>query len=318
MASQSSPCPFAHQQPPHSKCCGLYSYLVAKPNVAFICLLYLIFHSSKIECICAIYYTTNHGTQFMNPSVLKLQGIPIAVIHRADPCIWELKTTRYPVPKADEQPRPAPCFLAKDIAVPFVEWKPGIRLPGPPPSPQYHDALTVREQFMGLKTEKHFLDFLNRIGRFSSLPKAENHQGWLLSELEIYQQLFGEFSQRPPDMWNEYVEGISPKSKVPAGIKSALWHSTSYKVEFRWKSTLQPKWLGANNLAVIETTDAISSILATITIDHLRGARLRACARKDCSQIFEITSRHKRKYCSNYCGHLVSVRRTRKRQRRKG
>ena len=69
-------------------------------------------------------------------------------------------------------------------------------------------------------------------------------------------------------------------------------------------------------MAVIETEDVVSSILATLIIDHLRGAKVKVCARRDCSNFFEITSRHEKKYCQQYCAHIESQRRTRKKQKR--
>jgi len=54
------------------------------------------------------------------------------------------------------------------------------------------------------------------------------------------------------------------------------------------------------------------AIRMTVTIDLLKKLRFRTCARRDCALPFAIQSKHKRKYCSQYCGHLESVRRNRK------
>ena len=129
--------------------------------------------------------------------------------------------------------------------------------------------------------------------------------------------MFTELATRSPETWNEYAQGlISPKSIVHRGIVSALALSSKHKIEFHWKGKPPVDWYGARNLAVIETTDALSAIVTTIELDHLRGAKFGACARTDCPQFFEITSNHKRKYCSQYCAHFASVRRTRARQKR--
>lgn len=53
------------------------------------------------------------------------------------------------------------------------------------------------------------------------------------------------------------------------------------------------------------------AIKTSITIDFLRGARFKLCARKDCGNRFEADRKGKR-YCQQYCAHLVSVRRGRK------
>jgi len=55
------------------------------------------------------------------------------------------------------------------------------------------------------------------------------------------------------------------------------------------------------------------SILATIQFKLVQGAKFRTCARKDCRLPFEVISRHKRRFCTQYCAHLTSLR-----QRRKG
>jgi CGNR zinc finger len=60
-------------------------------------------------------------------------------------------------------------------------------------------------------------------------------------------------------------------------------------------------------------TDACQvAIRMTTTIDLLRQLQFKTCARPDCGVPFPVTSNHKRDYCSQYCGHLESVRRSRK------
>jgi hypothetical protein len=62
---------------------------------------------------------------------------------------------------------------------------------------------------------------------------------------------------------------------------------------------------------------SVNSCLAAIdtatTVDFLRGVHFKICARKDCGKPFAADRKGKR-YCEQYCAHLVSVRRTRKRQ----
>lgn len=61
----------------------------------------------------------------------------------------------------------------------------------------------------------------------------------------------------------------------------------------------------------VETFDCEPAIRMTVTIDLLRQVKFKTCARADCGQPFSIASAHKRKYCTQYCGHLESVRRSR-------
>jgi len=60
-------------------------------------------------------------------------------------------------------------------------------------------------------------------------------------------------------------------------------------------------------------TDACQhAIRMTVTIDLLRRLTFKTCARRDCGLPFPVTSKHRREYCSQYCAHLESVRRSRK------
>ena len=61
-----------------------------------------------------------------------------------------------------------------------------------------------------------------------------------------------------------------------------------------------------------------TAICMTVTVDLLRRSKFKICARKDCRVPFEVKSKHKRKYCSQYCAHLESVRRNRKNQSKSG
>lgn len=54
------------------------------------------------------------------------------------------------------------------------------------------------------------------------------------------------------------------------------------------------------------------AIRLTIAADFLRGIAFKVCGRRDCATPYAVTTRHRRKYCSQYCGHLESVRRQRK------
>jgi hypothetical protein len=64
----------------------------------------------------------------------------------------------------------------------------------------------------------------------------------------------------------------------------------------------------------IQTHRCEGAIKATVTIDLLRRLKFKTCARPDCAAPFAISSKRKRKYCSQYCGHLQSVRKNRKKQ----
>jgi hypothetical protein len=71
-------------------------------------------------------------------------------------------------------------------------------------------------------------------------------------------------------------------------------------------------------VGVITITDAMQLLLATIFLDLARGLKFKFCARKDCGDLFVVTSKHKRRYCCQYCAHLESVRKQRRNEKRKG
>ncbi len=275
------------------------------------------------------------------------------VVHQVHPYVWKLRHNPQRPNKLGDSTAPTLCFMPSEIDNPFVKWKKGISFPAPRPPLEYCDALMLRERFMELRTEREFGDFLRFVGRFSPLVEAERRYGWSLRDLIGCQEMFRELALRSPDTWNEYAQGlISPTSNVTRGIVAAVTQAHPHTIEFRWnaapekettkgwdaapKRERREKWHDApkrklrrvikprpleksrlvTNHAVIETTNAISAILTTIELDHLRGAKVGSCARADCPAFFEITSSHKRKYCTQYCAHLASQRRTRKRQKR--
>ena len=63
-------------------------------------------------------------------------------------------------------------------------------------------------------------------------------------------------------------------------------------------------------------TTCLDCIYASITIDFLRRVPFRICKRPDCGTPFAADRRGKQ-YCSQYCAHLVSVRRTRRELKKK-
>jgi len=67
--------------------------------------------------------------------------------------------------------------------------------------------------------------------------------------------------------------------------------------------------------AYVKVSDIFPSMLATIQFKLVQGSRFRVCARRDCRLPFEVTSRHKRRFCTQYCAHFTSLRNRRRLQR---
>ncbi len=174
----------------------------------------------------------------------------------------------------------------------------------------YLDAWNVREEFLSLKSEADFLGFLNRVGRFSA-GIAPDSGLWELKDFKGWQQVFREFLKCSPGMWPNYFVKLT--AAAPGFNVRLIDMEVKLSVESRLR--MQLSW--RRRSAVIWVAEAVSAILATIYIDHLRRLRFRFCARRDCRRPFEIRSRHKRKYCQQYCAHLESLRRMRNRKKRK-
>jgi hypothetical protein len=58
------------------------------------------------------------------------------------------------------------------------------------------------------------------------------------------------------------------------------------------------------------------AIQNTITLDLLRKVKFKICKRQDCRAPFPIESEHERKFCHQYCGHLESLRKKRREEKK--
>jgi hypothetical protein len=155
------------------------------------------------------------------------------------------------------------------------------------------DAWEMRSEFLKLTlTPEEILIFLNSWGPWRSWdPSSDNcYRSARLNEIVSSHKRWIKALLSPPERWYPY----------------AGWsHSVTARVGF------PPFWVSADGCK--------TAIDTTITIDFLNGASFAVCGRPDCNgaKYFAITSGHLRKYCSQYCGHIESVRRGREAKRRK-
>jgi hypothetical protein len=68
----------------------------------------------------------------------------------------------------------------------------------------------------------------------------------------------------------------------------------------------------SDSKAHVSVRGVFPSILAIVQFKLVQGANFRVCARKDCRLPFEITSRHDRRFCIQYCAHITSLRQRRR------
>lgn len=161
------------------------------------------------------------------------------------------------------------------------------------------DAWKIRAQFLEVQSDpRSVLSFLNRTGLFVShsgtVPKSRR-------DFCQWQGLVKKLLTRDPKRWGEF------KHRYSSERLDLVSSNTLPRVTFRLEE--------GDRYAAVLTKGTLRGVLATIFLDHLRGARFRICARLGCTRVYEVTTGHKRKYCSPRCAHFDSVRRLRKRKR---
>ena len=151
----------------------------------------------------------------------------------------------------------------------------------------------VREEFLKASSPDEILRFLRKTGRFT-LDTAIKY-----ADFKDWQAQTRLLMVNPPTKWANLIS---------KDFLFMLRSHDSFRIAFIWSDH---GYSGC--IAVLNTLHAI---VATVQLDHLRGAKHKFCKRQDCGLPFEIVSRHRRRYCSQYCAHIESVRRLRARRKR--
>jgi hypothetical protein len=159
--------------------------------------------------------------------------------------------------------------------------------------------LTVRAE-----DEHSILEFLVAHGWFQSPEGSWRTEHAKDKQLPHGKVLLERFSRQGFAMVQDYVRRMlitgNPTLPTP-------WLSRStpeYKIAFAETRS------GPRAEVLVDRT--FPSILATIQFKLVQGATFRTCSRRDCRLPFEVTSCHKRRFCTQYCAHLTSLRRRRK------
>lgn len=157
------------------------------------------------------------------------------------------------------------------------------------------DPWELRRDFLALDGSTDGLAaFLNRYGsgdRMYSPRFTPGKKGFILKPVIVL----------PVGIWNEREE---IKLGLAAGASS--WFS-SYKPVHEFN--VRPEFPHYYH----RVTLCVGAIEMAATIDFLRQVKFRICPRVDCGQPFPVERKGKI-YCSQYCAHLVSLRKTRKKQ----
>jgi hypothetical protein len=164
------------------------------------------------------------------------------------------------------------------------------------------DAWEVRNDFISLefseRSPKQLLDYLNRVGVFAT-QRFENSEGEVQHPISIasakeWQRYIIDLMGSPSSKWGDLsIEFSQIKVKQ-------LFADNHFSMEFDASGRIPRARMTGNS--------ALQAILATMHLDHFRGAKLRICQRADCHRVFEVDSLHNKIYCDQYCGHLVSLR----------
>lgn len=174
---------------------------------------------------------------------------------------------------------------------------------GPEPArPGKVDPWLIRDEFLRLKRDTVTLvSFLNRYGAWSPYARPR-----LREVVAIF----------PDGIWSDQDRFRNALTQGPR-----LWFGQQPNAPlgpFRQPGAGLGPFLSGSKFPYFTQTvrTCTEAIAMSITVDFLRRERFRKCARKDCQKPYKVESRHKRRYCTQYCAHLASVRSIRKKRKK--
>ena len=201
------------------------------------------------------------------------------------------------------------------------------------------DAHQVRDAFLGVKTPAEALTWFAASGHFRNLYEDDNHTLTTVTwgEFQLWQEFLSallrqglaavlkkrherteeEKQDHSPfglvtyERFEAIVEEVSDEERRAIhGYPDGL-HIASGSL-FRYRDHPEPKPL----VAELQVWSALEAMLATVYVDQITGIKFQACSLRDCSQLFEVSSKHERQYCSQACAHKASVRKRRAEEKR--
>ena len=167
------------------------------------------------------------------------------------------------------------------------------------------DGWACRDEFFRLPREKKaYLDFLNKVGLWNE-SDTDLKTGLTLAPSFEEDRAPGFLASS--DVWS-FRDEMQRALMQPKRFIAMYAHG-----KHAWPiGLLKFDLAGKVPVLTIETRCFRHLLIVTICADLARGLRFQECKRKDCGFPFPIETAHKRKYCSQYCGHLESVRRQRR------
>jgi hypothetical protein len=179
------------------------------------------------------------------------------------------------------------------------------------------DGWACREQFFKLpQTKDAYVAFLNKVGLW--FPPAVSRETAMAPNCDeshtypakdVLARLF-----MVGNVW-AFRGALKQSLAFPDEFIEAYAHSEKGKTSKSFLSKFELD--GSVPVAVIETTCFQELLIATVCADIIRGFKFQFCRRKDCRIPFAAETAHRRKFCSQYCGHLESVRKQRRNKKKK-
>jgi hypothetical protein len=177
------------------------------------------------------------------------------------------------------------------------------------------DGWDCRAEFLDLPENDlaTLTGFLNKVGVWSPDANSPVLRYW---ERPLYVQ--------PEDIWHfredlkaaliyrkHFMSGVAPALPRPKTLLDLIRQphpANDFPLHFELTEVVA---------GVVTISNARHMLFATVLADTANDIRFKICKRKDCGKAFPIESEHERTFCSQYCGHLSSVRKKRERERRK-
>jgi hypothetical protein len=185
------------------------------------------------------------------------------------------------------------------------------------------DAWEVRKEFSELRHDRDALqNFLRKTGAFCWI---DQYRPITESELWKFQAAIRQQLLNPTVSENRIklaTDGILPFDPTDERAMEEASRKAWSAMTFEWviHNRIQAHVMNINIgfedgtlVGEAEARNTFDAILSTIFIDRLKKLRFKVCKRPDCAAIYELTSRHKRQFCSYECAHLMAVRRSRTR-----
>jgi hypothetical protein len=169
-----------------------------------------------------------------------------------------------------------------------------------------YDAWEKRNEFFRLKEGDNvgLLNFLDSVGLWNRLGQGDD-PNWEAETREFTHEGLKFVVEEQPWREPDEIWHIREHARIALSSKARL----DVLGQFELPTRLVLKRTGSYFL--ICTVAFLDALFATIVLDHAEGARVQRCARPDCGVVFAANNRHRRKYCTWDCAHLVAVRKSR-------